>query len=229
MYDVKPRQHQDANPYFFPYNTAPLKVFPYKWNDYGFELDGPIGIPKLYVGRDRFFFMVDDEWRNIRSTNQGNATVPTADEAAGNFQGYTTAAGTPVIIYDPATGDANGFGKTPFPNNTVPSSRIAPQSAALLKYLGTSSQPYYSGGQVISNYSYTTSQPQDRQSLTVRGDYNQSVKSQYTFRYSSGKENILSTGLLGAGSKIVTNYYQYLGSRTDWTITPHVRSEAVWL
>ena len=225
MYDFVRNNTADANPYFFPYNTAPLKVFPDKWNDYGFELDGPVGIPKLYVGRDRLFFMVDDEWRNIRSTNQGNATVPTADEAGGNFQGYATASGTPVTIYDPATGDANGFGKTPFPNNTIPSSRIAPQSAALLKYLGTSSQPYYSGGKVISNYSYTTSQPQDRQSLTVRGDYNQSVKSQYTFRYSSGKENILSTGLLGAGSKIVTNYYQYLGSNT-WTITPYIVNEA---
>ena len=64
--------------------------------------------------------MVDDEWRKIRSTNQGQAVVPTAAEAGGNFQGFTTAAGAPVIIYDPATGDANGLGKTPFPNNTIP-------------------------------------------------------------------------------------------------------------
>jgi hypothetical protein len=225
MYDFIRNNTADADPYYFPYNTAPLKVFPYKWNDYGFELDGAIRIPKLYDGRDKFFFMVDDEWRNIRSTNQGNATVPTPAEAGGNFEGFTTASGAPVIIYDPATGDANGFGKTPFPNNTIPQGRIAPQSAALLKYLGTSTQPYYSGGKVVSNYSYATSQPQDRQSLTVRGDYNQSAKSQYSFRYSSGKENILSTGLLGAGSKIVTNYFQYMGSNT-WTITPYVVNEA---
>ncbi len=67
MYDFIRNNTADANPYYFPYNTAPLKVFPYKWNDYGFELDGPIRIPKLYDGRDKFFFMVDDEWRNIRS------------------------------------------------------------------------------------------------------------------------------------------------------------------
>ena len=41
----------------------------------------------------------------------------------------------PVTIYDPTTADANGFGKTPYPNNTIPS--VTPQSAALLKYLGT--------------------------------------------------------------------------------------------
>ena len=48
------------------------------------------------------------------------------------------------------------------------------------------------------------------------------------FRYSSGKENILSTGLLGAGSKIVTNYYQYMGSNTGPFAAYRERS-AVWL
>ncbi len=169
--------------------------------------------------------MVDDEWRKVRSTNQGNAVVPTPTIAGGNFQGFTTAAGTPVTIYDPATGDANGLGRTPFPNNTIPSNRIAPQSVALLKYLGTSTQPFYSNGQVVSNYTYSTQQPQNRQNLTVRGDYVQSQKMQYAFRYSRGHEDIVSTGLLGAGSKIVSDYYQFMGSNT-WTITPHIVNEA---
>src|ERR1035441_2496072 len=199
MYDFIRNNTADANPYYFPYNAAPLKVYPYKWNDYRLELDGPIRIPKLYNGRDKFFFMIDDEWRKVRSTNQGQAVVPTSAQAGGNLQGFTTAAFGAVTIYDPATGDANGFGKTPFPNNTIPSGRIAAQSTALLKYLGTSTAP--STGN--NNYSYTTMQPQNRQGLTVRGDYSQSEKSQYAFRYSSGKEDIISTGLLGAGSKII--------------------------
>ena len=221
MYDFIRNNIADATPYFFPYNVAPPAVFPYKWNDYGFELDGPIRIPKVYDGRDKFFFMVDDEWRNIRSTNQGQAVVPTPAEAAGNFQGFTTAASGAVTIYDPATGDANGLGRQPFPNNIIPPGRVSPQSAALLKYLGTSSTP--STGN--NNYSYATTQPQNRQGLTVRGDYIQSPRLQYSFRYSSGDENIVSTGLLGAGSKIITNYYQYLGSNI-WTATPHLVNEA---
>ena len=160
------------------------------------------------------------------SIGQGSATVPTPAQAGGNFQGYTTAAGAPVIIYDPATGDANGLGKTPFPNNTIPADRIAPQSTALLKYLGTSAtSPLRERKCVSTTTPIRPSQPQNRQSLTVRGDYYQSEKSQYAFRYSSGNEDILSTGLLGAGSKIVTNYYQYMGSNT-WTFTPHIVNEA---
>ncbi len=79
--------------------------------------------------------------------------------------------------------------------------------------------------QAVANYAYSTNSPQDRQGLTVRGDYIQSQKSQYAFRYSSGNEDILSTGLMGAGSKIFTQYYQYMGSNT-WTITPHIVNEA---
>jgi len=225
MYDFIRNNTADANPYWFPYNATPLKVYPFKWNDYGFELDGAIRIPKLYDGRDKFFFMVDDEWRKIRQTNLGSATLPSPAIAGGNFTGFTTAAGAAVTIYDPATGDANGFGKTAFPNNTIPPGRIASQSTAVLKYLGTSTAPYYSGGSPAANYGYTTLGPQDRQGLTVRGDYIQSQKSQYAFRYSSGNEDILSTGFMGAGSKIITNYYQYMGSNT-WTFTPHIVNEA---
>ncbi|MDR3798634.1 MAG: TonB-dependent receptor [Terracidiphilus sp.] len=229
MYDFIRNNTADANPYWFPYNAAPLKVYPYKWNDYGFELDGAIRIPKIYDGRNKFFFMVDDEWRKVRQTNQGSATLPSPAIAGGDFSAFTTAAGAPVIIYDPATGDANGFGKTQIvcngKLNVICSSRITSQSTAVLKYLGTSTTPYYSGGSQAANYGYTTTGPQNRQGLTVRGDYIQSQKSQYAFRYSSGKEDILSTGFMGAGSKIITNYYQYMGSNT-WTITPHIVNEA---
>ncbi len=225
MYDFIRNNIADATPYYFPYNAKPPSVFPYKWNDYGFELDGAIRIPHLYDGRNKFFFMVDDEWRKIRTVGQGSATIPSPAIASGNFAGFTTANGTPVTIYDPNTGDANGFGKQPFPGNIIPPGRIATQSTALLKFEGTSTTPFYANGQKVANYAYRTNSPQDRQGLTVRGDYIQSQRSQFAFRYSSGKEDILSTGFQGAGSKIVTNYYQYMGSNT-WTINPQVVNEA---
>jgi hypothetical protein len=233
VYEFIRNNYVDADPYFFPYNLAPLKVFPFKWNNYGFELDGPVRIPKIVNGKDKLFFMVDDEWRQVRSVGQSQAVVPTAAMASGDFEGYTyqdSAGAHPITIYDPATGDANGLGKQPFPNNTIPAARISPISTALLKYLGTAPAPPTvtcsgSSCSVNNNYSYSTSSPQNRQSLTVRGDFAQSQKMQYAFRYSSGDESIISTGLLGAGSKIITKYYQYMGSNT-WTATPHIVNEA---
>lgn len=221
LYEFIRNSYVDAIPYSMPYNTTRNSLNPYKWNDYGFELDGPIRIPKLYNGRDKFFFMVDDEWRKIRLENPNNfATVPTAAQQGGDFSSYA------AKIYDPATGDANGLGKQQISCNGVLNvicpARIDPISQKLLAYYAVGATQ--TDG-TSTNYKYSTKQPQNRQSLTVRGDYYQSAKSQYSFRYSAGNEDITSTGLKGAGSKIVTNYYQYLGSNT-YTLTPHIVNEA---
>ncbi len=50
----------DAKPYAF--TAVRPGVSPFKWNDYGFEIDGPIVIPKLFNGRNKLFFMANDEW-----------------------------------------------------------------------------------------------------------------------------------------------------------------------
>ena len=217
-------------------------ITPFKYNDFGFEADGPVWIPKVYNGRDKFFFMVDDEWYRSRASNpNATATVPTPQMAAGNFNGYSyqwmDTAG--VIHNQPVTSTIRRPGR--IPNNTIPSGQIAPQSTALLAYLGTAQlrcanppNAYQwtcpaagttnKNCSAIPNYHYTTVNPTNRQTLTVRGDYNMSEKSQFSFRYSAGNENH-STGLLGAGSKLITQYYQYMGSYTR-TFTPSLVNEA---
>ena len=42
------------------------------------------------------------------------ATVATDAQRAGNFSGLG------VTLYDPATGNPDGTGRTPFPNNIIP-------------------------------------------------------------------------------------------------------------
>ncbi len=250
MYEFIRNNYVDAEPYWFPERHPPgtIQVInPFKYNDYGFEFDGPVWIPKVYNGRDKFFFMVDNEWYHSRSSNpNATAVVPTAAMAAGNFQGYNYQTEdsngvihtVPVTLYDPSTGNAQGLGKTPFANNQIP---VTAQSTALLKYLGTAATaPAYlctqpkpgAGGAIayascspIANYKYTTLNNTDRQTFTARGDYNQSARSQFSFRFGAGNENILGTGLLGAGSKIVTQYYQYMGSHT-FTVSPNIVNEA---
>lgn len=201
----------DAMPYSFTTNKP--KVSPFKWNDYGFEVDGPISIPKVLNGRDRLFFMANSEWFAQRESSQATATLPTAAMENGDFSSY------PVTIYDPSTANSTG-GKKAFPNNQIPSSRIDPISLNFLKYYAAATLPTNS-----DNYTYTTSAPSDRYVFTVRTDYDQSSKLQWTFRYSDGNEDQSSTGLGGAGSKIISNYSQYLGSNT-WTLSPNMVNEA---
>ncbi|HXK03581.1 MAG TPA: TonB-dependent receptor [Verrucomicrobiae bacterium] len=201
----------DAVPYAFT-ATHPVKS-PFKWNDYGFELDGPVYIPKIFNGRNRLFFMANDEWKTQRQNSQGTYSVPTASMFNGDFSALGT------TIYDPDTG-ANGATKTPFPNNQIPSNRIDPISKKFLNYYVPSNLPGLS-----SNYTQMNSSPNNRDAFTLRMDFVESAKSQWSGRYSWGDENQASTGISITGSKILTNYEQYLGTNTR-TISPSLVNEA---
>ena len=59
LFDFVRNNYADARGYYYFPGTPPA-VLPYKYNDYGFVLGGPLSIPKLFNGKDRLFFMVND-------------------------------------------------------------------------------------------------------------------------------------------------------------------------
>src|SRR4051812_12329568 len=118
----------DAKPYAFT-SVHPAKS-PFKWNDYGFEVDGPVRIPGLFDGRDKLFFMGNFEGLRRRQTTQNTFTVPSAKMFNGDFSEILSS----TIIYDPLTGQ-------PFPGNVIPASRIDPISKDLLTYYHSSTLP----------------------------------------------------------------------------------------
>jgi hypothetical protein len=207
----------------YNYSTIPLPpALPFKYNDYGFVLSGPLSIPKLFNGKNRLFFMVNKEWFSQTQNLQGNATLPAAAVLGGNFSGFSLSQGGPVTpIYDPASGNANGTGRTQFPGNVIPANRINPESALILKqfYHSATTSAY------TNNYVFPELNTDDHDQFTVRADYNQSAKLQWAFRFSDGLETVKQTQLpaLGAtvGTGIITNFYQYMASNT-WTISPTV-------
>ena len=89
---------------------------PYKNNQYGGTVGGPIR-------RDRLFFFASFQGTNQRGgPSPRSMTVPTALERAGNF----SQAGKTIV--DPAT-------KNPFPNNTIPQSRMDAIATGLLPFV----------------------------------------------------------------------------------------------
>ena len=106
-------------------------------NDYGFTFGGPVRIPKLYNGKDKtFFFFNFEQFRQTTITNNGLATMPIAPYMAGDFSaavqpflaGVNSNEAIPSQIYDPQTRTiVNGsIVETPFPDNTIPVSRMDP-------------------------------------------------------------------------------------------------------
>ena len=80
------------------------------------------------IKKDRTFFWFAAENYTDTQTRNASELMPTAAERAGDFSALTTGSGQRVTIYDPLT-------RLPFPGNIIPSNRINPVSAAMLKYL----------------------------------------------------------------------------------------------
>lgn len=197
----------DALPYAF---TSKLQTKqPFKWNQYGFELDGPISIPKLFNGRDKLFFMANYESFRQRQNSQNIFTTPTAAMQGGDFSGI------PKTIYDPGTG-------LPFVNKIIPASRIDPISKKFLQYYPAAN---VATALVSNNFVRPSSSPINKDQFILRMDYVESGKSQWSGRYSWGDENQSNTGLATDGSKVITTFEQYMGSNIR-TLSPTIVNEA---
>jgi hypothetical protein len=122
----------------FEYNRTGTRKPSTHLNNSGFEVDGPIRLPKIVDGRNKAFFMMSMDYYPQRTPGSGTATVPLAAMHEGDFSGARTAAGQPVIIYDPTTTRLGPDGKTyardPFPNNQIPRTRFNPVGAKIMSY-----------------------------------------------------------------------------------------------
>jgi hypothetical protein len=197
----------DARPYSF--TSRPQNKSPFKWNQFGFELDGPVIIPKLFNGKDKLFFLGNYEAFRRRQNFQSNPyTVPTPAMFNGDFSAL------PRTIYDPANQH------NPFPGNRIPTSRFDPISVKLL--------PYYPSANIASlsnNFVRSTSAPINKDVFVLRMDYVESAKSQWAGRYSWGDENQSNQGISLDGTKILTNVEEYMGSNTRM-LSPNMVNEA---
>ncbi len=102
-------------------------------NNYGFTVDGPVFLPKLYDGRNRTFFTLVMEWYRQNQTDTQFMSLPTAQELQGNFSGV-------AHIWNPASGSCTANGNKPgseFIGDIIPTACFSASSMQLLKYLPT--------------------------------------------------------------------------------------------
>ena len=123
------------NFFTLPTATNPTaQVTPLHQNQFGFELDGPVYIPKVYNGKDKTFFMASYEgFRLVKQTTSLSSEIPQAF-FAGDFSGVQST----VAIKDPLNRN------TPFAGNMIPTTRISPIALKLKQYY-PGSQPHGDG------------------------------------------------------------------------------------
>ena len=170
------------------YFTHPGRLAKNVQNQYGFAIGGPVWIPKIIHGRNKLFWFMDYEnTTQSQYASDVGLTLPTAAMRTGDF----SATGT--TIYDPLTGNANGTGRSPFPGNMVPSSRIASASATLTSLLPALTRPseYFDNYDAYGNTTYTVGR------WDWKVNYNPNEKMMTWGRYSISPMDIVAPLVLG--------------------------------
>lgn len=168
-------------------NTFARSVSPFRYNQYGGSLGGPVRLPKLYNGKDRTFFFFNYEAWRFRRYDSNTLTVATEAERNGDFSALKDARGTAIPIYDPATTTANpngsGYVRTVFPNNIIPTDRLDPVSVNMLQFYPlpntTPSNVYTHSNNWIGQVDGTRRMNQQ----TVKADHRLTDNNNLTVRY----------------------------------------------
>ena len=131
-YEFHDDQHLKARNFFQAVGTdKPLSIY----NNFGATIGGPIR-------KNRLFYFLSYDGTRQRQGSPAFYSVPTVDQRAGDFSAY------PTLIYDPNTGNADGTGRTPFPNNKIPLDRQDPITLKLQSYYPLPNVP----GVTLNNY-----------------------------------------------------------------------------
>jgi len=155
-YEYMRRTSLDANTF---QNNAIAKARPTHYLDqYGFQFEGPVRIPKL-LKKDsaiKLFYMGAFENYREGTPNPLIVSYPEPEMRTGNFSKLVSPSGQPVTIYDPftATYDAAGnilTNRQAFPGNIIPANRINPIAAALTKYMPLPNRAAPAGSRYANN------------------------------------------------------------------------------
>ncbi len=131
-------------------------------NQFGFNVGGPVIIPRVYDGRRSTYFSLSYEGVRENVARSYLSTVPTGPERTGDFSRTVDEAGNPLPIYDPATTRLNPaydpaqpvsrdnlqYQRDPFPGNQIPSERLDPVARQALTFY---SQPNAAVGPFFRN------------------------------------------------------------------------------
>jgi hypothetical protein len=127
---------------------------------FGFLLGGPLNIPKIFNGGNKWFFFAG--WNGNRGSTPYDAfsTVPTLAERSGDFSAATYKDGSPVQIFNPATGQqfqSNGQ------LNVIDPSLINASAKSLLTFI-----PLPNLNSTTQNFHYVTSGSSSSDSVNFR-------------------------------------------------------------
>jgi hypothetical protein len=163
--------------------TGKVPRSPFRRNEYGFTLGGPVLVPALYDGHDKTFFFVNWEQTKQRSPDDILTTVPTELERSGDFSQTFDGRGSLIKIYDPTTtrpdpSRTGFFIRDQFPGNRIPSNKLDPISLRILRFF-----PLPNRSARTENFFQPASRKDDSWKLFFRIDHNIGLKHHFFFTF----------------------------------------------
>lgn len=153
---------------------------PTVYNQFG----GPLGGPII---KNKMFIFGDYQGSRDHLGQVIQPKIPSLPFRAGDFSGES------ALIYDPATGDSSGAGRTPFANNIVPQSRISPIAASINGFIADPNRT----GAGDNNFEQNQVRIKDINAFDVKWDWVVSQKGRMSLRYSRQEAKVTDCGVYG--------------------------------
>ena len=151
------------------------------YNYFGGNVGGPIIKNKL-------FFFGDILRQTDHQANTNLVNIPSLGIRNGDLSKSAT------TIYDPATGNPDGTGRTPFAGNIIPANRINPISAKILNLVPGPN----TGSGETNNYFALLPYHKDTTSFDYKMDYNITERDRLSGRFSYARPVVFQAPIFGA-------------------------------
>lgn len=190
----------NANDFFA--NEGGAKKPPFRYNDFGYTLGGPLYIPGIYnTNRTKTFFFWSEEFRRTRTPGTSILNIPLPQELSGNFSGLANADGTPVTL-NPASAPAGCISGNQISSSCFSKNAVAYLNNVYSKFTPNLTLPKTSTGlnQLTGEYIIPESAVDNYRQEIIRVDENLTPKIQAFAHYMQDKVPTTEPGGLFAGS-----------------------------
>lgn len=164
LFEFLRNEKLDAKNFFDPVDRPKP---PFKRNQYGFSIGGPLYLGPKMDFRNKIFWFGDLEKTNIRETRTAVSTLPTLRMRTGDFGQLSD----PIL--DPTTGEA-------FANNVIPADRLDPIAQTLIDLY-----PDPLNGDLAANFTNQSPLSEDAKKWDTRIDFIPGPSNNFSWRLSA--------------------------------------------
>jgi hypothetical protein len=170
LYEYLRNSAMNANTWQRNHNPATQFQAPFRYNNFGFAVGGPVWAPKMPVLdklRDKFFFFVNEDWVRYRFSDTQLMAVPTAKMRTGDFSELLAANpwySKPIKIIDPTTKQQFDYNGQP---NVIPPNRLSPNGVGIMNSYPAPNLTVLQGA---DNWAGTTPHPENQRKGQINAD-----------------------------------------------------------